>query len=151
MRRFRASHKRLKTLLSTRDTEIAQLRADLQTAMTAASAKETKITQLRADLEWARESATARENEMKKLREQLESVDQALRQEIKKGEDTRRLWTVHDNTQHFSKLRVEELTKANGELEEEKAELQKWFERERGAWGELQELKKRLSELSKTS
>ena len=151
MRRFRASHKRLKTLLSTRDTELAQLRADLQTAMTAASAKEAKIIQLRTDLERAHESAIARENEMKKLREQLESVGQALRQEIKKGEDTRRLWTVHNNTQHFSRLRVEDLTKANGELEEEKAELQKWFERERGAWGELQELKKRLFELSKTS
>jgi len=119
--------------------------------MTAASAKDVKIIQLRTDLERAHESAIARENEMKKLREQLESVGQALRQEIKKGEDTRRLWTVHNNTQHFSRLRVEDLTKANGELEEEKAELQKWFERERGAWGELQELKKRLFELSKTS
>ena len=138
-------------MLSTRDTELAQLRADLQTAMTAASAKEANLIRLRTDLERAHQIAIARENEMKKLREQLESVDQALRQEIKKGEDTRRLWTVHDNTQRFSRLRVEELTKANEELEEEKAGLRKWFERERGAWGELQELKKRLSELSKTS
>jgi chromosome segregation ATPase len=137
-------------LLSTRDTEIAQLRADLQTAANAATLKDHQITQLRADLTWVFNNAAARANEITKLHRQLQFTEQVLRQEIKKREDAKRLYTVHENTQHFSRLRVEELTKANEELEEEKAELQQWFDRERGARGELEELKKRLYELSMT-
>jgi tRNA(Ile)-lysidine synthase TilS/MesJ len=110
--------------------------------------KDNQIAQLRADLTWVSNNAAARGSEIINLRGQLQYTQQVVRQEIKKGEDTRRLWTVNDNTKHFSRLRVEELTKENEKLEEEEAELQKWFDKERGARGELEELKKRLYELS---
>ncbi|KAG9203925.1 hypothetical protein G6514_002086 [Epicoccum nigrum] len=140
------SDKRSKTLLSTKDSEIAQLRADFQAAMAAATAKETQIVQLRANLVRASESATARNNEFTKLIERLKSAEQALRQEVKKNEDLRRIYTVHGNTQHFSKRRVEELEVKNEELEEQKAELQEWFCR---AQGELVDLRERLDRLGR--
>lgn len=112
--------------------------------------KDDQITQLRGNLTWASNAAAARGSEIINLRGQLQYTQQVLGQEIKKSEDTRRLWTVQDNTKHFSRLRVEELTRENEKLEEEKAELQKWFDRERGAREDLEELKKRLYELSIT-
>ena len=148
-------------MLSTKDNEIAQLRTSLQAAVAAATAHNNSIAQLRAAhineiaqlrgaLAAASESATARENEFTRLHEQLRSAEQALKQEMQRCEDIRRIYTVHGNTQHFSRLRVEELSKENEKLEEEKTELQKWVDREKGAKAELEELKRRLYELSTT-
>jgi chromosome segregation ATPase len=110
------------------------------------STKDSEIAQLRADLVRASESATARKNEFTKLIERLKSAEQALEQEVKKNEDLRRIYTVHGNTQHFSKRRVEEFEVKNEELEEQKAELQQWFCR---AQREVVELREQLDRLGR--